>query len=427
MEIYLVKEGDTVNAVADRFGVSPARLSYDNQINERNLVVGEALIICIPKTTYTVVPGDTLSSVAAANNTTEKNILRHNPYLVFDSYLQAGETIILSCDDDPVFPADINGYAYPYIARDILYETLLYLSSLYIFSYGFTPEGTLIPTDDAELISAAKAFYVDPVLVLTALNASGVFSNELSHSLLISEDAQTRIISELIETMSAKGYTGVDVDFEYVLPEDRTRYVHFVERLTAALNEEGFQVTVALPPKVSDDQPGTLYEGVDYEGLGSAANKVLLMTYEWGYTYGPPMAVAPLPNVIRVLDYAVSKIDPSKINMGIPNYGYDWPLPYIRGETKATSIGNAQAVSIAWENGADISYDDSAQSPFFYYTDLDSPVRDAGHVVWFEDVRSFTAKYNLVQQYGFNGIGYWQLMRLFRANWLLVLASFQIK
>ena len=45
------------------------------------------------------------------------------------------------------------------------------------------------------------------------------------------------------------------------------------------------------------------------------------------------MAVAPLPNVRRVLDYAVTEIPPEKIYLGIPNYGYDWPLPFRPGET----------------------------------------------------------------------------------------------
>jgi spore germination protein len=32
--------------------------------------------------------------------------------------------------------------------------------------------------------------------------------------------------------------------------------------------------------------PGLLYEGMNYALLGEAANKALLMTYEWGYTSG---------------------------------------------------------------------------------------------------------------------------------------------
>ena len=102
--------------------------------------------------------------------------------------------------------------------------------------------------------------------------------------------------------------------------------------------------------------------------------------YEWGYTYGPPMAVAPLPNVRRVLDYAVTEIPPEKIYLGIPNYGYDWPLPFRQGETKARSISNQYAVEMAVAYRAAISYDETAQSPWFNYT------RDGrAHVVWFED------------------------------------------
>ena len=81
--------------------------------------------------------------------------------------------------------------------------------------------------------------------------------------------------------------------------------------------------------------------------LGQAADRVLLMTYEWGYTYGPPMAVAPLPNVRAVLDYAVTEIPSEKIFLGIPNYGYDWPLPFVQGTTRAQSISNQRAIELA--------------------------------------------------------------------------------
>ena len=54
------------------------------------------------------------------------------------------------------------------------------------------------------------------------------------------------------------------------------------------------------------------------------------MTYEWGYLFGPPMATAPVNMVRQVLDYGVTTIDPNKILMGIPNYAYDWSLPFIQ-------------------------------------------------------------------------------------------------
>ena len=41
-------------------------------------------------------------------------------------------------------------------------------------------------------------------------------------------------------------------------------------------------------------------------------------------------------------------------------------------------------------------------------------------MVWFEDVRSIQAKFDLIRELGLVGAGYWQLMRPFRANWRLL-------
>ena len=81
-----------------------------------------------------------------------------------------------------------------------------------------------------------------------------------------------------------------------------------------------------------------------------------------------------------------------------------------------------QAVQIAIENDAEILFDEKAQSPYFHY------FRDGKeHEVWFEDVRSMQAKFRLVEEYGLRGMGYWQIMRLFRANWLLLEDEFWIQ
>ena len=174
-------------------------------------------------------------------------------------------------------------------------------------------------------------------------------------------------------------------------------------------------MSVAVAPKVSDDQKGLLVEGVDYALLGENADAVFLMTYEWGYTYGPPMAVAPLDKVRQVVEYALTKIPAERLIMGIPNYGYDWQLPYERGTTRARTVGNVEAVDIAAENGAVIEYATVAQSPWFTYRK-----NGMDHVVWFEDIRSIEAKWNLIREYNLSGGRYWNLMRPFRANWLML-------
>ncbi len=134
------------------------------------------------------------------------------------------------------------------------------------------------------------------------------------------------------------------------------------------------------------------------------------------------MAVAPLNKVREVVEYALTKIPASKINLGIPNYGYDWTLPFVQGASKAVTIGNIQAVQIAIASDASIQFDETAQSPYFQYFS-----EGLTHEVWFEDVRSLSAKFKLVEEYRLRGMGYWQIMQLFRANWLLLADTFSIR
>lgn len=316
-----------------------------------------------------------------------------------------------------------NGYAYPFISNWVLEQTLPYLTELSVFSYGFTVEGYLVPPlwDDEPLIWKAREYGALPILTLTPFDTSGRFNNYLVSVVSNNMEAQANLIDQLLTTVRDKGYAGIDIDFEYILAEDREAFAAFVTNVRMAANAEGYSVSVALAPKTADDQPGLLYEGKDYALLGEAANSVLLMTYEWGYTYGPPMAVAPVNKVREVVEYALTRIPAEKISLGIPNYGYNWALPYQRGVTRATTIGNVEAVQIAIHYGVPIQFDELAMSPFFRYRQ-----NGTEHEVWFEDVRSMQEKFSLVKQYGLRGMGYWQIMQLFRANWLLLADTFRI-
>lgn len=422
MDIHVVQPNETVATIAQQYGVGVERLIFDNQIVDiTKLVVGQALLILYPEITHQVEAGDTLYTIANEYGVTTLDLIRNNPYLAGESTLLPGQNIIIRYEDEVIGTMETNGYVYPFVENYVLTETLPYLTSLSIFSYGFTMEGELIPIDDEALIAQTLEMGVNPILVLTPFSVYGSFNNELVHAVSTDPVVQENIINNLLVTVREKGYTGVDVDFEFIRAEDREPYAGFIRNLTTRMNAEGYTVSVALAPKVSADQPGLLYEGVDYALLGEIANSVLLMTYEWGYTYGPPMAVAPINKVREVLDYAVTAIPPEKIYMGIPNYGYDWPLPFEKGVTAARSIGNVEAIQIAAANNAVIQYDEVAQSPFFTYNR-----EGVEHIVWFEDVRSILAKLKLIPEYGFRGVGYWQLMRFFRQNWLLVNALFNI-
>ena len=434
MLIHTVVPGDTLSSVAASYNLTPSYLERINELpNPEALVAGQDIVIAYTDTIHTVTPGNTLTALAERYGVSLLTLLRNNPAVAArtpaadDSItLFPGESIIVRFSDQTASvrnPISVIGYAYPNIDREILRQTLPFLTYLSVFTYGFTFEGELITADDTELIAIARSYGTAPILLFSTLGPDGQFNNNLSSALFASPELQERIINTLIQTMQEKGYYGLDIDFEFVLPEEREAYIAFVTLLTERCNAAGFEVLVALAPKTSATQRGLLYESHDYGGLAAAANSVLLMTYEWGYTYGPPLAVAPIPNVRQVLDYAVTEIPPEIIFMGIPNYGYDWPLPYERGATRARSLGNVEAVELAARYGATISFDSESQAPFFYYTDENG----TPHVVWFENARSIEAKLNLIAEYGFLGAGYWNVMRWFPQNWLVVNLQYDIR
>ena len=418
MPIHVVKSGETIYSIAQLYDVSTDRIVYDNELAaQQNLVPGQALLILMPSRVHIVREGQTIEQIAEEYSITVKNLYQNNPFLLNQTYLLEGQSLVISYEGEPLMQGRISGYAYPFIEPYILREVLLYIDEILIFSYGFTAEGELIPPqiDETWVIQEAWNQQVEPILVLTPFAETGTFNSGLIQILSENQTVQENLIENLLETVQEKGYVGVDVDFEYIRPEDQVGYADFVNRLRETMNENGYRVSVALAPKTSSYQKGLLYEAMDYHLLGQSANTVFLMTYEWGYTYGPPLPVAPLPNVRQVLEYALTEIPKEKIVLGIPNYGYSWPLPYERGVTKARLIGNVEANVIAAERGVEIQYDERYQSPFFYYE-----IGGRRYEVWFEDVRSIYAKLQLAAEKDIRGVGYWNLMRPFRANWLLV-------
>lgn len=425
MVIHIVTSGENIFSIATKYSVPMSQVILDNGLElSSRLAVGQALVIQFPREVYTVQAGDTLSALSRRFGISMRQLYRNNPVLQGEPTLYTDQTLVLSYEGEGEKPLlSVNGYAYPYIDKGLLQSTIPYLTDMTPFTYGITTDGGLVDLEDAAMIALSKAGGAIPLMHLSTLTEDGRFSNALAHLVLNDITAQNTLVQEILHTLSSKGYGGLDVDFEYVLPEDEVAYTAFLQRLSNILNPLGYPVLAALAPKTSADQKGLLYEAHNYKTIGAAVNEVLLMTYEWGYTYSEPMAVAPIPNVRRVVEYALTEIPSSKIWLGVPNYGYDWPLPYIKGETKATSLSSQRAVELAVRYGAEIQYDSYAQSPWFQYTDENG----IAHEVWFEDARSIQAKLSLIPEYGLLGAGYWNLMRRFPQNWRVLNALYTIR
>jgi len=369
MRIYTVQKGDSLYSVARRFGTNAAELARTNQLSDPSrLPIGLALVI----------PGGAES--------------------------QEGSI-------------EVNGYAYPNISTQTLNETLPYLTFICPFSWHMDSDGVITPIADERIISAAYAQNTAPMLTLTNIGSSGGFSSDIAHAIFTDQNAQDTLIQNTLAALRQRRYYGVNLNIEYVYPFDREAYNQFLKRLSDVLHSLGYYLSTAIAPKVSDSQQGLLYTAHDYEAHGKYCDRVIIMTYEWGYTYGTPMAVSPVNRMRQVLDYAVTKITPGKILLGFSNYGYNWKLPWKQGQA-AQVISNAAAADLASSVYAEVRFDETAQAPYFYYNDPTGQRR----VVWFEDARSVRARLRLVREYGLAGISYWTVTQLYRPG-LAVLES----
>lgn len=414
MLIYTVKPGDTLAGISRRYGLSPLRIAADNGLSDMSrLVPGQNLLINVDSVRYILDEGQTLFSISQEYGVPLDELIKANPGLN-PLNLRPGDTVMIPvARREKRRPILVNGYAYPSINTNSLNCVLPFLTFLSPFSYKLTPTAELVTPDDSDLIFRAQRSAVMPIMVVTNIFDEG-FSTEVLSVILASEELQERLIGNILSELTGKNYYGVNMDIEYIAPDDRERYNAFLERLTERLHNEGFVVMSALAPKISADQPGVLYEAHDYAEQGRIVDYVIIMTYEWGYTYGPPLAVSPINEVRRVLDYAVTEIPPEKILMGMPNYGYDWTLPFMRG-TPAQSVSFTQAVDLALRYGVEIQFDEQAQTPYFYYTD-----NGTQHVVWFDDPRSIDAKLQLIDDYRLAGASWWTVNRCYVPNWLVL-------
>ncbi|MCT4564213.1 MAG: glycosyl hydrolase family 18 protein [Maledivibacter sp.] len=422
MIIHVVKPGESLYTIGQLYGVAPFKIADDNELTDPGkLVVGQTLVILQGTREHEVVSGESLYSIARQYGTTVEAILNANPEITSPLVIYPGQIIDIPPTSKRLGSIEVNGYAFPNIDMDVLKKTLPYLTYLSIFSYEVNPDGSLNPIDDEALIKAAREAGVAPLMVITNLESGGGFSSDIARSILTSEETQEILINNIINTLKEKNYYGLDIDFEYIYPEDKELYNDFLRKVTSRLRPMGYTVTTALAPKTSADQKGVVYEAHDYPVHGALADHVVIMTYEWGYTYGPPLAVAPINEVEKVVNYALTEIPSRKILMGIPNYGYDWTLPYTPG-TAAKTVTNTGAVDLAGDVGAAIQYDQKSQAPFFNYYDSEGKQ----HVVWFEDARSIDAKANLAGRKNLGGVSYWTINKYFPQNWLVLDSLFDI-
>lgn len=425
MQIHVVQQGDSVFSISQLYGIDPQAIIDVNELPApEQLVIGQALVIPIIGQFYIVQQGDSFISIGEKFNVPYMELARINE-LSINQPLPTGLRLYIP----PIQKTEASTFGYVEPMGNAVSTTLENtvrkhahaLTFLAPFSYRVQRDGSLQAPLLNDFLEVATNNHAYSSLVVSNLEGPS-FSTELMHIILTVQAVQNNLLDQIVNTAQTEGFSDVHFDFEFVSLEDKEAYNTFLRKAKDRFSQAGLLLSTALAPKTSATQAGLLYEGHDYKAHGEIADFVVLMTYEWGYSAGPAMAVSPLPQVQQVVEYALTEMPADKIMLGQNLYGYDWTLPFVQGESFARALSPQQAIALAWDKNVAIQFDERAQAPFFTYVTNEG----ISHEVWFEDARSIQAKFDLIKQFNLRGIAYWKLGLAFPQNWALLEDNFTI-
>jgi spore germination protein YaaH len=271
------------------------------------------------------------------------------------------------------------------------------ISYLVPFWLGVTEAGGLVDQSDAATMTLARQLNL-PILAIVHNYASRKFG-PLIHRLLTNENLRHTLILNILNTLISKGFYGVNIDFEFVPPEDRPHMTTFMAELYRTLKPYRLLVTISVPPELKDDPSHPFSGAFDYPALSRHSDAVYVLAYD--EHVAEPGPVASIGFVRQVMSYAMSVIPRFKLRLGIAVYGRDWPV----GENVLPrELSYAEAINLAAQHNVTPRYDEEAQELTYSYVE-----NGVTHVVWFEDVRSFLVRLNYAVQQGIPGIAVWRL------------------
>jgi spore germination protein len=221
------------------------------------------------------------------------------------------------------------------------------------------------------------------------------FDGNAAAAMLANATTREAHATALAQLAIANGFDGIDVDYERVPTASRAAFTTFVTSLGAKLHAANKKLSVTVYAKASDKENWNGPGSQGWFAIGGAADSVKIMAYDYHWSTSAAGAIAPLDWLDQVAAYAEQTIAGSKIMMGLPWYGYDWPAS---GGAATASFASAHQTILA--NNATVQRDAASGEPFFSYS---------GHTVYFQDAAGYTTKVNLLKQKhpGIGGFAHW--------------------
>ncbi|MCX6092515.1 MAG: glycosyl hydrolase family 18 protein [Candidatus Bipolaricaulota bacterium] len=296
-----------------------------------------------------------------------------------------------------------------------------YLTIVSADVYAVEFDGTIAGGDDFGVAAFCKAHGIEVYACVSNYNddpeVDGFDAGLARAAIVTHRDA---VIARLVALAASGGYDGVNIDFENLafsrdIDDDRAAFTTFIHELATQLHALGLMLAISVPGKTEDSIDDDWSYPFDFKALGEDADLLQLMTYDQHGPWSDPGPVAGADWVEDCVAYAASLVDPAKLLIGLPAYGYDWDLTASDPASwtySATSISWSGIAASLARPGAIERWDTASESPFLTYIE-----RGHWHEAWFENAASLRAKTALVAEYHLAGLSMWSLGQEDAAFW----------
>ncbi|QHT61423.1 glycoside hydrolase [Paenibacillus lycopersici] len=225
-------------------------------------------------------------------------------------------------------------------------------------------------------------------------------SQEATHAMLSDAGKRQAFILQLAERVRKNGIDGLNIDFENMMPEDRSAFTAFI----TALHQQLKTVPAVLSVNVSPDFGTDWTDVFDYHALSVNADYIVLMGYDEHWDGDPePGSVSSLPWLRTGIDRLLGEAAAGKIILALPLYSREWTRGKDGSYTSEEISLLAQNRAIL-ANKAVTAWDDTLGQYVSAY--IDSLLQRR---IWLEDGRSLTRKTEFVHTYSLAGSAYWYI------------------
>ena len=234
-----------------------------------------------------------------------------------------------------------------------------------------------------------------------------LFGQSQLETLLSNSSYRQNAINNLLELVVNKNADGIDIDFELVPNSQRENLVIFMEELSNTFHEHMSDplITMATPPIDWSN-------AWDYNSLAQICDRLFIMGYNYFYSGSPNAGpVSPLGGYYYDLEFSINDyIDKTngqtdKIILGLPYYGYDWPVEDNLINSETIGVGEARTFQIASMMSQEYgnNWNNTSNSSWFTYQD------NNWNQCWYDDSLSLSIKYQFAIDNQLSGIGIWAL------------------